>query len=59
MQKSRHFEKARQFALHFLIYKNTDTLRDAIFHGNFEIGGGRGGDLIGLSRLSLVVGLSN
>ena len=32
-------KKARQFALRFFIYKKSDTLRYAIFHGMFEMGG--------------------
>ena len=43
IQKARHYAKATQFALSLYIYKNPDTLRYAIFHGIFEIGGGGGG----------------
>ena len=32
-------KKVRQFALHFFIHKNPDTLLYAIFHRIFEIGG--------------------
>ena len=34
-------KKAKHFALVFNIYKNPDTLCYAIFHGIFQIGGGR------------------
>ena len=44
IQKSRHFEKSKKFCVTIFIYKNPDTLRNAIFHGFFEIGGGGGGD---------------
>ena len=33
MKKSRHFEKSKTICVHFLIHKNPDTLRYAIFHG--------------------------
>ena len=38
-------KKVIQFVLRFLIYENPDTLRYAIFHQIFEIGGGGEGYL--------------
>ena len=40
IQKTRHFKKSKIICVKFLIYKNSDTLRYAIFHGMFVIGGG-------------------
>ena len=37
----------------FFIYKNPDTLRYAVFHGIFEIGGGGGGIFIKKIHFSL------
>ena len=42
IQKSRHFEKSKTICVTFFVFKNPDTLRYAIFHVFFEIGGGGG-----------------
>ena len=40
IKKSGLFENSKTVCVKFLIYKNLDTLRYAIFHGIFETGGG-------------------
>ena len=42
IQKFRHFEKSTTVSVTFFIYKKSDTLRYAIFHGIFKLAEGGG-----------------
>ena len=53
IQKFINFEKATQFALHFYIYKNSDTLRYMIFIDFFNWLKGGGGLFINKKQSNL------